>query len=174
MPEIDTTRHPLELADVLAGTWRDRFGSQPPADWLAHAAQAMDAHLTALLARARAHAADTSAEVARSTADELTQLRTRISTTIAAAVSAGHLDMDFANSILAAVGLPTVRRAYTVHLRVPLEVKVTAETTSDAFQAARLVIEKYLGPDDTQLRVGWDDIENEDADAGEVDTPSAT
>jgi hypothetical protein len=170
MPETDTTGHTLELADVLAGTWRDRFASPPPADWLAHAAQAMDAHLAALIARARAHAADTSAEVARSTADELTRLRTRIGTTIAAAVGAGHLDLDFANSILTAVGLPTVRRAYAVYLRVPLEVAVTAETTSDAF-AARVVIEEYLGPDD-QVRVGWDDIENTDVDAGGVDTPA--
>jgi hypothetical protein len=34
-----------DIADLLADTWRQRMGSQPPADWLAHATHTLRAHV---------------------------------------------------------------------------------------------------------------------------------
>jgi len=44
-----TTDHdyPSELTDVLAATWRQRLGCEPPADWLAHAGAAVDTRTAA-------------------------------------------------------------------------------------------------------------------------------
>jgi len=72
--------------------------------------------------------------------------------------------------MLHACGLPALRRAYTVHIRVPLIVRVIADGDTDAYQAARDTLADCLTPDGDEIDVVWDDVENDGADPGSLDT----
>lgn len=163
-PATTDDDYPPELADVLAATWRERLGCQPPADWLAHATAAVDAHLARLLTHTRTRAAQRADQAAQTAHDELTRLRTRVRRQLAGAVGAGHLDIDLANGMLHAFGLPGLRRAYTVHIRVPFVVRVNADSDTDAYQAARDTLANALVPDGDEIEGAWDDVENDGAD----------
>jgi hypothetical protein len=159
-----------DIADLLAGTWRQRMGSQPPADWLAHATHTLRAHVTQLLAHAQAQHADAIAQAAQSGRDELTRLRTTLRQQLADLAAEGQVEMDFANSLLSACGQPLLQRAYTVHVKVPFAVRVSAEDDDSAYQAAKDAVADALIPDGDEILASWDDVEHDGVDPGAVDT----
>jgi hypothetical protein len=115
---------------------------------------------------AAAHLAD---HAAQTTSDELTRLRRRVRRRLADIVAAGHLDIDRANGMLQAFGLPGLRRAYTVRIRVPFIVRVSADCGADAYQAARDTLAEALVPDGDEIEVVWDNVENDGAEPGDID-----
>jgi hypothetical protein len=72
--------------------------------------------------------------------------------------------------MLAAFGLPGLRRRYTVTLIVPLVFELNAEGSTAAYDAARDALDEALIPDGTPIDVVWDHVENRGAEPGPIDT----
>ena len=158
-----------DMADLLADTWHQRMGSQPPADWLAHATHTLRAHVTQLLAHAQAQHADAIAQAAQSGRDELTRLRTTLRQQLADLAAEGQVEMDFANS-LRACGQPLMQRSYTVNIRVPFVVRVSAEDDQNAYHAAVDALVDALILDGDEIHGVWADVEHDGVEHGAVDT----
>jgi hypothetical protein len=159
-----------DIAGLLTDTWRQRMGSQPPADWLAHTTQTLHAHITQLLAHAQARHADAIAGAAQSGRDELTRLRTTLRQQLADLASEGQVELGLANSLLGACGQPLLQRAYTVHLKVPFTVRVSAGDDHSAYQAAKDTLGDALIPDGDEIHARWDDVDHDGVDPGALDT----
>ncbi len=156
-----------DVADVLAETWRERMGSQPPADWLAHTTQTLNGYLAQQLAHARAMHADALAQATQSERDELTRLRTMLRQQLAALVSDGLLDLDTANTLLH--GQPPLYRTYTVHIKVPFTVRVSADNDDNAYHAAVDAVADALIVDGDEIDGIWADVDPDGVDPGDID-----
>ncbi|MEV0133677.1 hypothetical protein AB0H83_35095 [Dactylosporangium sp. NPDC050688] len=80
------------------------------------------------------------------------------------AVVAGDLDADFTNDPLAAADLPLLPRRWTVNLPVTLNLTVVADSSDDAFDAARNTVDGALFP----AGVGYDERDAGAATPGDV------
>ncbi len=107
---------------------------------------------------------------------QLARLCRLIGEQFADAVTAGRVDIDTANGMLEAFGLPELPRRWQVRIRLPLVCQVTATSDVDAFDAAADSIEQAIHATVAGALIdievdGRDDLQ---ATPGAVDTDAMT
>lgn len=102
----------------------------------------------------------------------LRRLQLRIGEQFAAAVTDDRLNIDVANGMLEAFGMPPLPRRLRVHTCVPMICDVTAATRDDAFDAAAEAVENAVHATDAGagIDIAFDTREDLHATPGEVDT----
>jgi hypothetical protein len=108
----------VDIVAVLSGT----ADTAPPCSWWERAERA-EAELAAYQAQ-----------------------RAQVRQQVRDGVAAGNFDLDVANHLLVALGLPPLPRYWTVNLQVAVTVEVTAYLEDDAFDAAQDLVDSVLGP----------------------------
>jgi len=152
---------------VLAATWRERLGCDPPADWLAHAAAAVDVHLARPQtdSRSRAPGRPRGTDDQRR-ADPAASPRAPPPRRDCRRRAPGHRPRQ-----RHAPGVRPARAAPRLHGAHPSPVRraVRADCGADAYQAARDTLAEALVPDGDEIEVVWDDVENDGAEPGDID-----
>ncbi len=124
---------------------------------------------TQLLAHVRARHAAADAREAES-GHELTRLRTTLRRQLADLPSEGRVDFDCANSLLGTCHQPLLHRSYTVHVKVPFAVRVSAQDDEDAYRLAAQTLDQALIPDGDDIDARCKDVGPDGADPGGIDT----
>jgi hypothetical protein len=107
---------------------------------------------------------------------QLARLCRLIGEQFAGTVTAGRVDIDTANGMLEAFGLPELPRRWQVRIRLPLVCEVTATSDIDAFDAAAGTVEQAIQATVAGALIdievdGRDDLQ---ATPGAVDTDAMT
>ena len=102
----------------------------------------------------------------------LRRLQFCIGEQFAAAVTDERLDIDVANGMLEAFGMPPLPRRWRVHISLPMVCEVTAASRDDAFDAAAEAVENAVRATDAgaAIDIAFDTREDLHATPGEVDT----
>ncbi|MEU4715623.1 hypothetical protein AB0F73_18455 [Micromonospora purpureochromogenes] len=85
------------------------------------------------------------------------------------AATTHDIDVDAADRILHAVGLPALPRRWQVRLTLPVLIEVTATNREDAFDIAETAVETALTGTDLEVRFEWDGGERNDGSPGDLD-----
>jgi hypothetical protein len=89
----------------------------------------------------------------------LAHLRRQVREQLRDAVSSGDFDVDCVNNLLIGLDLPPLPRRWTVELPVTLVLTVVADSSDDAFDTAKDIVDEALATADT-------DIESHPTDVG--------
>ena len=100
---------------------------------------------------------------------ELRRLRRLIREQLAGAVGEDRLDINLANGMLTACGLPELPRSWTVRIGLTFVCEVTAGTDDDAFDAAEDAVAAAVTNAGCPIDVDWDSREQISADPGDID-----
>lgn len=100
---------------------------------------------------------------------ELRRLRRLIREQLADAVTEERLDIDHANGIPDAIGLPNLTRVWKVRVALPFVCEVTAASDAAAFDAAENAIEAALAHAGIPVDIDWEGRERDEALPGDID-----
>ncbi|MEV0157709.1 hypothetical protein AB0H57_28860 [Micromonospora sp. NPDC050686] len=160
-PTAMPTAPPPTLESVLHNAWDAFHPGQPaPLGWLTHTSTQIQAYL-----RDHHTCPQRPTEATESTA----QFRNQVWHALRDAVGEHDIDVDAANKILDAVGLPLLPRRWQVRLTLSVLAEVTAASSEDAFDTAEAAVEAALAGAELEARIEWNGSERDNADPGDFD-----
>ncbi|MEV0726895.1 hypothetical protein AB0I37_29500 [Micromonospora purpureochromogenes] len=158
------TPQPPTLESVLRNAWATFHPTQPaPLGWLTHTTAQIQTYLREHPTAPLPHSST------GGDAEELARWRREVWQALREAAATHDIDVDTADRILHAVGLPGLPRRWQVRLTLPVLVEVTATSREDAFDTAETAVETACTDADLEARFEWDGNERDDARPGDLD-----